>query len=94
MDACPRQLKWAKYPELCLGTMHWHVGNGQPIVLASCEEAVKNGPRQHWLFTSNGKIQLSSSPSYCHSASDMACFTAGIDRSYAVAYESQRHLEF
>ena len=52
---CPRQLKWATSPELCIGTMQWQVGNGQPLVLALCEDHGTDLPRQHWLITP-GKV--------------------------------------
>lgn len=62
---CPRQIRWSSYPSLCIGTMAWHVGHGQNIVLSACEDHKMAGPRQHWVFTTKGKIQLASSPSYC-----------------------------
>ncbi|CAE7386410.1 PAP8 [Symbiodinium natans] len=72
---CPRQLKWdpgfsssVTTPEehLCLATMNWHIGNGEPVVLAPCEAGTQVGQRQHWLLDSaEGKLRLASSPSYC-----------------------------
>jgi len=76
---CPRQLKWdpgwPSWPKgasggpkehLCLGTLSWHVGNGEPVVLAPCEAGTRVGQRQHWLIDKEeGKLRLASSPSYC-----------------------------
>ena len=51
--ACPRQLIWSAYPNLCLATATWHVGNGQSIVVVPCEqdeESDVSGQRQHWIW--------------------------------------------
>ena len=36
-QGCPRQIKWSYYRNLCIGTMAWHVGHGQSIVLSTCD---------------------------------------------------------
>jgi len=91
---CPRQLKWASHPDLCMGTLSWHIGNGERVVLAPCEAGTKVGQRQHWLLEKDGKIRLASSPSYCldvhdHSEKDgaylqlMQCFDGDPDQVFS-----------